>query len=71
MNLTNLTLVDDEIEEDIANYRNHKSDLGLNKTDISDSSRQTSTQVGGTNIAPNLKGKVIVMLKNIRHLNYY
>ena len=43
MNLTNLTLVDDEIEKEVANYRNHKSDLGLNKTDISDTSRQTST----------------------------
>jgi hypothetical protein len=43
MNLTNLTIVDDEIEEEVANYRNHKSDLGLNKTDISDTSRQTST----------------------------
>jgi hypothetical protein len=63
MNLTNLTLVDDEIEEDIANYRNHKSKLGLNKTDISDSSRQTSTQVGGTHLTPNLKGKVFSCTK--------
>ncbi len=60
MNLTNLTIVDDEIEEEVANYRNHKSDLGLNKTDISDTSRQTSTQIGGTHIAQNLKGKVLV-----------
>ena len=43
-NLINKSIiVDDEIEEEVAKYRNHKSDLGLNKTDISDMSRQTSS----------------------------
>ncbi len=75
-NLTYLVLinvVDDEIEEEVEKYRNHKSEGGLNKTDISDMSRQTSSQIGVNNNSgtPNLKGMYFALVNDFRHLNNY